>query len=618
MEPDREDLRQTGREEEDKPDTSHSRRGTLRLVLIVVSALVLVLVLGVGGLYAWFAVSMSKANRQPGMDEARQALREALPPSSTTSSRSSSTGTSGSTTTTSTTLAPPIEKPGTMNILVIGADRRPESEEKWGRSDTMMIAHIDPQADYLSILSLPRDLRVNIAGHGTQKLNAAYALGGDGLAIRTIRQVTGLKIDHYVRVDLKAFEAIVNEIGGVYVDVDRRYFDSGDVLLRINLQPGYQRLDGDQALRYVRIRHDQDHDWARIQRQQQFLRAAKEQVFSWDMALRIPPTVGTLMRHMATEIEAREALRLAWWSAQLDMNRVKQVAMRGKDQMIDGLAYVVATDSQIRAAVNDLMTPPPDTQPTTTTLPDSADRSPRNPSLDFSDAYVEVRAAGGSADQVSSCWRFLADHGAQVASGAKEAAPRDQSEVVYPAQMERSRTAEAARVAMALGIRTLREDNSLRHVVVFVGRDFTPPEPDATLATVEQAQWRYASEKAGLALEAPGWLPRNYDFAGSRAYYLATDAKDKPAVRFTYKLRGDEQYLGITATTFLDSPAASAGEQVTEAETTFTIVGTADRVERVWWKRNGVLYWVSNTLGSALTRDQLLDIARSASPIESL
>ena len=115
-----------------------------------------------------------------------------------------------------------------MNVLLLGSDIRPDEEEKYGRSDTLMLLHVDPDADYVSVLSLPRDLRVYLNDlHGYQKINAAYAYGGDALAITTVQELTGLKINHFVNVNFDAFRAVTTALGGIYVDVDRRYYYGG-------------------------------------------------------------------------------------------------------------------------------------------------------------------------------------------------------------------------------------------------------------------------------------------------------------------------------------------------------------------------------------------------------
>jgi LCP family protein required for cell wall assembly len=172
-----------------------------------------------------------------------------------------------------------------QTILVLGSDRR-WGDRKAGikpRSDTMMLLRLDPDQDATAVLSIPRDLKVSIPGHGTDKINASYSLGGPNLTARTVKDVLGIKIHHIVNVNFRGFREAVNALGCVFVDVDRRYYHSNAGLpqsqhyAEIDIDPGYQRLCGQQALDYARFRHA-DSDIVRAARQQDFLRAAKDQI----------------------------------------------------------------------------------------------------------------------------------------------------------------------------------------------------------------------------------------------------------------------------------------------------------------------------------------------------
>ena len=179
--------------------------------------------------------------------------------------------------------APP-GKPQT--VLLIGSDKRARTARdaqlgSGARSDTMILMRLDPEKKVIALLSLPRDLKVHIPGHGVDKLNAAYAEGGTRLTLRTIKELTGLAINHVVNVDFRGFRDAVDAIHCVYVDVDRRYFNDNsnpnDQYATIDIDPGYQKLCGQDALDYVRYRHT-DSDIVRAARQQDFLREAKQQI----------------------------------------------------------------------------------------------------------------------------------------------------------------------------------------------------------------------------------------------------------------------------------------------------------------------------------------------------
>ena len=178
--------------------------------------------------------------------------------------------------------APP-GKPQT--ILLIGSDKRAKTArdaqiESGARSDTMILMRLDPSRNVINLLSLPRDLKVRIPGHGVDKLNVAYAEGGAKLTLQTIKEFTGLSVNHVINVDFRGFRAAVSAVGCVYTDVDRRYFNDNsgpEQYATINIDPGYQRLCGQDALDYVRYRHT-DTDIVRAARQQDFLRQAKSQI----------------------------------------------------------------------------------------------------------------------------------------------------------------------------------------------------------------------------------------------------------------------------------------------------------------------------------------------------
>jgi polyisoprenyl-teichoic acid--peptidoglycan teichoic acid transferase len=175
-----------------------------------------------------------------------------------------------------------------QTILVIGDDRRKvealSKRPPSTRSDTMILVRLDAAQGATAMMSLPRDLVVDIPGHGRQKLNAAFAYGEDELTLRTIRNLLRIPIHHYVRVTFWGFRGAVDRLGCVYADVDRRYFNDnrppnggGPPYAAIDVGAGYQRMCGQDALDYVRYRH-LDNDLVRAARQQSFLGEAKNQI----------------------------------------------------------------------------------------------------------------------------------------------------------------------------------------------------------------------------------------------------------------------------------------------------------------------------------------------------
>ncbi|MDX6633606.1 MAG: polyisoprenyl-teichoic acid--peptidoglycan teichoic acid transferase, partial [Solirubrobacterales bacterium] len=175
-----------------------------------------------------------------------------------------------------------VESSKPETILIIGSDKR-YGEGDRGRSDTTILLRLDPNREAISLLSIPRDLKVKIPHHGTDKFNAAYSDGGPRLTLQVVKNLTGIHVNHLVNVDFSGFFYAINAIGCVFVDVDHRYFHSNAGLppslqySEIDIQPGYQRLCGKTALQYVRYRH-QDNDLVRSARQHDFLREARQKV----------------------------------------------------------------------------------------------------------------------------------------------------------------------------------------------------------------------------------------------------------------------------------------------------------------------------------------------------
>jgi LCP family protein required for cell wall assembly len=184
-----------------------------------------------------------------------------------------------------------IPKPGEpQTLLLIGSDHRAGEPFKMSNTDTMMLVHIDANSSTINVLSVPRDLKVqlpygNVMGDG--KLNSAYSIGGPNLLVKTLHDQVfpGLKINHIIDVNFGGFKALINAVGCVYADVDHRYYNNTlyTGYSSIDIQPGYQKLCGDDALSFVRFRHT-DSDLVRNARQQDFLRWAKSQ-FSQDTIL---------------------------------------------------------------------------------------------------------------------------------------------------------------------------------------------------------------------------------------------------------------------------------------------------------------------------------------------
>jgi polyisoprenyl-teichoic acid--peptidoglycan teichoic acid transferase len=246
-----------------------------------------------------------------------------------------------------------VPSSGAQTILIIGSDKRnQEISGQYGLSDTTMLLRLDPDRDAIALLSLPRDLKVSIPGVGTDKLNAAYSLGGPKLTLQTVKQITGLQVNHLVNVDFTGFARAVNAIGCVYVDVDRRYYIAPNTgTAEINLQPGYQALCGFDALSFVRYRHT-DNDIVRSARQQSFLREARAKVPPSRLIDDRDKFFHIFANYTSSDLESfDQLLELLKLFINLRGAEIKQVHLNSTL----GPSYVTATDGQIHKAVNEFL-----------------------------------------------------------------------------------------------------------------------------------------------------------------------------------------------------------------------------------------------------------------------
>ena len=236
-------------------------------------------------------------------------------------------------------------------VLIMGVDMR---EDDVGRSDTMMLATIDPKLDKASLLSVPRDTRVRIAGYGFDKINAAYTYGGEPLSEKTIENLLGIDIDHYVIINTKSFVKIIDAIGGVDIDVEKRMYyedpwdDNGG--LYIDLYPGMQHMDGKTAITYVRYR-DSEGDIGRIYRQQKFMEACMDKVVSPDIITKIPAVVREVIDAVETDMTFRQILELAGALKAAQQNGLATEMVPGYPLYIDGISYWMPDVEELRYAV---------------------------------------------------------------------------------------------------------------------------------------------------------------------------------------------------------------------------------------------------------------------------
>ncbi len=250
-----------------------------------------------------------------------------------------------------------------VNILVMGIDRVPGAKEGTdaifsGRSDTMLLVQVNPEADSASMLSIPRDTQVRFPGYrGVTKINHANAVGGPQLAADVVRYNLGdIEIDRYMRFSTDAFRQLVDLVGGVEVFVPQRmrYTDRTQGL-DIDLEQGQQVLDGDGAEQFARFRSDAHGDIGRVQRQQLLIRALRDRLISPAVIPKIPQIVELLQTHIDTNLSSEELLALASFGLDLDQESLQMVMLPGTfSQQNDYLAsYWLMDNVGVSRVLND-------------------------------------------------------------------------------------------------------------------------------------------------------------------------------------------------------------------------------------------------------------------------
>ena len=273
---------------------------------------------------------------------------------------------------------PPAREPdGPGNGLSMGYDQRPN--QRAGRTDAMIVVRLDPRRNRASILSFPRDLWVNIPGHGQDRINAAYAVGeldigpgyGAPLAKQTVSELLGLPIDYFVLMHLDGFRAAVDKIGGIDINIPRAVDDpaypTADFgTIKIHFDPGCQHLDGERALQYARTRH-QDNDFGRNQRQQQVMLAIFNKIRAQGLLINlttIDEYSEILRDYVRTDMPVETMLGLARAGARLTAADIHRYAIDShKIYMLKPPATFAVDPADLKALVAQFTGAAPDPTP---------------------------------------------------------------------------------------------------------------------------------------------------------------------------------------------------------------------------------------------------------------
>jgi LCP family protein required for cell wall assembly len=553
--------------------------------------------------------------------------------------------------------------------LVIGYDHRAGVEaNRPSLSDTLMLIRADPETNSISLLSFPRDLDVPIycgssasdrVGHvvTTDRINSAYSRCSAKGTLLTIKHLTGLPINYLITVNFHGFKEVVDKLHGVWMDVDRRYYNKNtgsylDNYANINLQPGYQRLSGQQALDFVRFRHT-DSDLYRLARQQEFVRAFRVQVSRSFSVLELPSLISTVTKNIEVgegghSLAGKEVISYALFAQSLPGGHLFQ----DKIENVQCSLGCQAQPSDIQAAVNSFQNP--DVQSSkvanTVALGNKVKQKAPPPSA----TTVTVLNGSGVPGAAANTSYLLDQRGYKTLTppnGVQADTPQQNyfhSVIYYDPAQARSKAAAVAlqnlmqpadirklpssapkllaldpgsMLVVALGsafhgtIQTLPQTNVPHHVAASVRADAAPGKE--LLAGVQH--------KVSFPLFVPTILERNStpDTApgdqAERTYWIDGHGKHK-AVRLVFRFGyGSYEYWGIQETNWDGAPAlADKSFRHDLGGREFDLYYAGSHLHMVVLHAHGASYWVVNTLLDSLSNETMLAIAKGLKPLTSV
>jgi LCP family protein required for cell wall assembly len=450
------------------------------------------------------------------------------------------------------------------NILILGSDRRAGEEfeeEEHGRSDTTILLRLDPETDTISVMSIPRDLKVEIPGFGTEKFNAAYSYGGPKLALQVVKELTGLRINHVVNVDFLGFVRAVDAIGCVYTDVDRRYYHSNvglppsEQYSEINIQPGYQKLCGVKALQYVRYRHT-DTDIVRSARQQAFISDARQRVSLQDLVFDQSGLIDIFTKYTTSDINSKETmlevLKLFIASRNAPIKQVHFPAELGP-------SYVYASESAIHEAVKEFLT----------------------------GESFGSESSGGSASSSSAKKKGGKKKSAEGHSAKKHKKPKPKVEVAKPGSDGLVPAREAGEAEAKAAARKVGPGFPI----------FYPTRLPPEAHFVETDPYEHVVD------------PRVYRFkddSGERhAAYKMVAVMEEP---------DGYHYFGVQGIQGWEDPPILANPSVTETihGREYEIFVDSGEIKMIAWHRGANTYWIANDLERSLSNEAMVGMARSS------
>ncbi len=507
-----------------------------------------------------------------------------------------------------------------MNILLIGSDKSTVPGDP-GRSDTQMLVRLDPETKSISMLSLPRDLLVDIPGYGQDKMNTAYSYGGPKLVIETFKQLTGLPVNGWIEVNFSGFWHVVNILGGVYLPIDHKYFVPASADYKsINLEPGYQLVRGKQALNYVRFRHDQKGDFTRMQRQQLFLKEAQRQSERWSGDWgRVLELIKAITGETKSSLSSLQKIQpLVDLAFEVDTSEVYQAHLEGLTPMIDGISYVTATEGEIAEAVHRFTNP----AQAPATAKAKVDRIGKKMYT------VKVYNGSGVDGLATTAASQLSAQGYEAEAVADDYGFPDTVTAVYAPESLESQAREIGAMLSPADVRIVRRAQGTSDgITVLVASSFdgvidipeeVVQEQQILLKDqkVEWATWQGLDAETPLRLQAPTAWASGFTYDQFRDYAIETTEGKNSAAFVAVVRTAQSGYWSIQAMRWLDPPAIrnpSARQRI--GGRTYMLFYQGDQLHMVAWKERGTLYWVLNTLDNQLSNDLMMGLAKSCKPV---
>jgi len=531
--------------------------------------------------------------------------------------------------------------------LVIGYDRRPnEAKGTPSRSDTIMLIRANPKNKTISLISFPRDLRAEIIcpGHSTYvtKINAAYADCGSRGTLDTVRKLTGVPVNYLITVNFRGFTQVVDKLDGIWMDVDRRYYNNNGLYSAVNLQPGYQKLNGYQALSFVRFRHT-DSDLYRNARQQSFVRAFKDQVSKNLKLTKLPKVIKALTSNIEVaqgggkDVSAKTVLSYAVLAYSLPPGHVFQSRIEG----LEGYADLTTSQENISAAIREWANPDVDSPKKATAVALGEKVKTKSPPV--KSTSITVLNGNGVTGSASNASYLLGQRGYPILTppnGIPANADSFQyfrTKIYFDPAQKGSKDA-AKKVAGLFGsadiqkatppIAALANDAMLTAVVgqTFHGTlaaapvDQTPKREAPSVAPGTSASIDMLKERAGrvdfpllvpTVIERSSWIDRERPI---RLYRFGDKDKHK-TVRLTYKM-GSNDYWGVQESNWADAPVlGSSNFHRSIGGRTYDLYYNGPHLHMVVLNRKGSTYWVVNSLLDRLSNETMLAIAKGLRPI---